>query len=244
MLGVRARWHAGGRESAERAFFSFRSVILQAIQTQKRGKIIQGGIEADSAAIICTSLGTAINIGRNAFRFAFCTAKKSRDERMWLRGVIVPAGEIDKLRVEQPLEDFEQILISDYSPSLLEAISAEKSGFKGMRLLVGGGITNSMLLKTHRLKIFDKSICPMIRLRSPSYPSRLKEGYRDILWMASETETQWDEMKSHMQNRLRWAASNADELMHAAITHVVFNRCGIFLGAIKNQLATVNDTHA
>src|SRR5258705_1140032 len=136
MLGVRARWNAEGRAGAVRAFSQFRSVITEAIQTRKRGTILRGGIESDSAAIICPSLRVAVDIGRRAFRIAFGRARSPNDERLWLRGVIVAGNDEEQFRREQPLaQGLEQVRVAEYSPSLLEAISAEKAGFKGMRLL-------------------------------------------------------------------------------------------------------------
>src|SRR5216683_5687545 len=164
MLGVRARWHVGGRESVERAFSRFRSIIIEAIQTRDRGKVLHGGIEADSAAIICSSAKAAVDIGRNAFRIAFRSARSPNDERLWLRGVIVPANEADPLKTERPLaSDLDQIKVAEYSTSLLEAISAEKSGVKGMRLLIGGGLSKKEIQKAYGLTIHGEYFCPIIR---------------------------------------------------------------------------------
>src|SRR3712207_1524531 len=92
MLGVRARWHIGGRQSAEQAFSAFRSVIIRALQTVAGAEIIQGGVEADSAAIEFTSIRSAIHVGKHAFRIAFSEARAPEDERLWLRGVIISAN--------------------------------------------------------------------------------------------------------------------------------------------------------
>ena len=223
MLGVRARWHLGGRESVEKAFSRFHSIIIEAIQTRDRGKVLHGGIEADSAAIICSSAKTAVYIGRNAFRIAFRSARSPNDERLWLRGVIVPANEADPLKTERPLaSDLDQIKVAEYSTSLLEAISAEKSGVKGMRLLIGGGLSKKEIQRAYGLNIHGAYFCPIRRPQTLSYPSRLK-GYRDILWMASAKEDKWKEMQRTMSYRLKWSAANADEFIHAAVTQVLFN---------------------
>jgi len=182
MLGVRARWHIGGRQSAEHAFSAFRSVIVRAVQTIAGGEIVQGGIESDSAAIEFTSVRSAIKVGQNAFRIAFSEARNPEDERLWLRGVIVPASNNEPLRSEKSLTPYlEQIKDSTYSPLLLEAIAAEKAGFKGMRLLVGGGISKHTARKAHLIDFHGKRVSPIIRITAPPYPGRLKEGYRDVL---------------------------------------------------------------
>jgi hypothetical protein len=230
MLGVRARWHIGGRESAERAFSRFRSIIIEAIQTRNRGRILHGGIEADSAAIVCSSAKTAVDIGRNAFRIAFRSARSPNDERLWLRGVIVPGDEADPLRTERPLAaDLEQIKVAEYSTSLLEAISAEKSGIKGMRLLIGGGLSRKEIRSAYGLPIHGEYFCPILRPQTLSYPGRLKGRYSDILWMASAREDKWKDMQRTMFYRLKWSAASAEELIHAAATQVMFNHWeGVF----------------
>jgi len=241
MLGVRARWHAGGRESAERAFSGFRSVICEAIRAEG-GLVSRGAIEADSAAMICPSLKSAVRIGGKAFHIAFRGAKILSDERLWLRGVIIPFNDNEQLRTEKPLaEDLAQIKVSGYSPSLLEAISAEKAGFKGMRLLIGGGISYSQSHRAYKLMIEGRRITPILRLHTPAFTGRLKDAYRDILWMASSSKDTREELQQHMFNRLRWAASNEDELIHAAITQVVFNHCEAFLAS---QMATMKNNES
>jgi hypothetical protein len=245
MLGVKARWHTGGRESAEKAFSDFRSIIRDAIEREGVHKIVNGAIESDSAALICNSVKSAILIGRSAFQIAFCRSWDSNDERIWLRGVIVAANASDNLRTDQPLaSNLPQVKVSEYSPSLLDAIASEKSGFKGMRLLIGGGITGHAIRREYRIKVNDREICPAVRLQSPPYPERLKDGYRDVLWMASELEHQQEELLMHMQNRFRWSASNAEEFAHAAVTQILFHRCSLFFASIRRRAEGLNTANA
>ena len=133
----------------------FRSIITQAI-TSKRGSVSHGAIEADSAALVCPSLRNAVAVGRKAFHIAFLGAIQQSDERFWLRGVIIPIEGDASLRMEEPLEDnLKQVRVSKYSEPLLDAISAEKSGFKGMRLLIGGGFLLVRSNAPHPLKLAE-----------------------------------------------------------------------------------------
>ena len=67
LLGVKAKWHTGGRPAAEKAFAAFESIIRDAVTHDLHDQVIAGLIETDSAAFVCPSLRCAVNIGRNAY---------------------------------------------------------------------------------------------------------------------------------------------------------------------------------
>jgi hypothetical protein len=51
--------------------------------------------------------------------------------------------------------------------------------------------------------------------------------------MASNSEAKWKALQLAMSNRLVWAASNADEFVHAAVTQVAFNHCKSFYDGFR-----------
>ena len=238
MLGVKSRWHSGGLQAAESAFSVFRDVMIEAMAVVDPKKIVMGSIECDSCAIVCENLGVALDISRRAFRSVFLVAPQPEATRIWLRGAIVKHSGNFLRRTKPLISQIDQISVHEYSRSLLQAIAVEKAGFKGMRIVVAGGA--GLGEKTRRRlgslyhREYNKHFAPFRRLSLP-YPGRLKKGCSDYLWMASETEEEWDAIKTIMVRRLRWSASDPDEFAQAAATQVAFHACGALLTFVKDS---------
>jgi hypothetical protein len=240
MMGVRYRWRTEGRTGAQHAFDIFSHLIRKTLAEQTRDSVVAGGVESDSAALICSDLGAASKIARELFCSAFLIARTPSAPRIWLRGVIVHAGEEVNLRWDEPLAQGQpQVTMSKYSSPLLDAIAIEKCGFKGMRVLLTGGpeLGEKTRFRQVNLRLGEgtKRFCPFRRIQGLGYPGRLPNGYADFLWMACESEEEWAKMKATMVQRLKWAAGNQDEVAHAAATQVVFHHCGAFLQSVKQS---------
>jgi hypothetical protein len=223
LLGVRARWKSGGRIEAEAAFDQFRTSVSHGIGQVDASRVKKGVIESDSAFFICDSLQTALQIGQGTYLHAFCLP--AHECRMWIRGVIMPGPDGTELVTSSHLKKtLPQVEVIKYQSQVLDVIAAEKSGFRGMRLLVGGGkgVGYNVRKRLTPLRIGDRQLRPFLKIKTPVYPEPLTD-YHDFLWMATENDKGNDDIATHMFHRLRWAASNPEELAHAAVTQVVFN---------------------
>lgn len=221
------------------AFQRFRQMIEESIAQQKGKHLLHGEIESDAAALLFDSARSSIKAGREIFRNAF-TNYSSIEERMWLRGAIISWGdhEVMPFRESEILDCKEgKLLNNTYTHSLLRAISVEKSGFKGMRLVIEKYPSRKMISRQSRfIKIHEVVVPIAMRLGSSAYPAAI-DNYMDILWMASETEDEWEEYKITMNGRLVSSARNAEEFIHAAATQVVFSECGGFANSVYNTKA-------
>lgn len=240
MMGVRYRWRTEGRTGVQDAFEVFNQLIRKALGKETRDSVVAGGVESDSAALICLDIGAASKIAKEVFCSAFLSARKPSDPRIWLRGVIVPAGEKVDLRWDEQLaQNHPEVMVAKYSSPLLDAIAVEKCGFKGMRVIVTGGreLGHRTRLRQVNLRLGESSkrFCPFRRIEGLGYPGRLPNGYTDFLWMACESEEEWARMKGTMVQRLKWSAENGDELIHAAATQAVFHHCGAFVRSVQGS---------
>lgn len=241
LLGVKARWLRGGREAAEATFSAFREQVLLSLSAIEPSRILSGGVESDSAALVCDKQSTAIGIARELFLNTFRTSGKRRFDRLWLRGVILPFAAQNDLRTESLLPaPFGHVSVFDYSQELLESIAVEKAGFRGMRLLVANSCIDNAVRARFKLPIGTKAFIPFRQLNHSPYPQRLKRDYQDYLWMVSSDSDQWDTAKRMMALRLRQAAGNEQEFLHAAATQLVFHECAAIVGSLRDR--TPNDT--
>ena len=178
MMGVRYRWLTEGRKGVQHAFKVFSQLIRKALAEQTRDSVVAGGVESDPAALICTDLSTASKIAKGVFWSAFLSARTPSDPRIWLRGVIVPAGEDVDLRWNEPLTHGQpEVMVAKYSSSLLDAIAVEKCGFKGMRVLLTGGpeLGEKTRFRQVNLRLGEgsKRFCPFRRIQGLGYPGSL-----------------------------------------------------------------------
>ena len=223
LLGARAVWKIGGRIAAEDAFDKFRISVEKGIGLVDTKSVKNGVIESDSVFLICDSLSTALKIGQATYLHAFCMP--ANECRMWIRGVIMPVAYTAKLvKTSRLKKTIPQVKVNKYQSQVLDVIAAEKSGFKGMRILVGGGIGvgHNARAKLSPLIIGNTKLRPFLKIKKPIYPEPLA-GFIDYLWMAAENDKENDDISEYMFHRIRWAASNPEELAHAAVTQVVFN---------------------
>lgn len=117
---------------------------------------------------------------------------------------------------------FGRLSTHGYSSPLLDAISVERSGFKGMRILVADPLITEPLRTAARIPIGGRYLIPLKRLDHSDYRV---QGFQDWLWMLVPDEEAWSRTLRQMAARLRWAAKDSDEFVQAAATQVVFHEC-------------------
>ncbi len=233
LLGARKRWQAGGVDESMRTFFTFKTLVKRAVRTLPSGEVLEGGIENDSAMLVCRSTTGAVRIARDLFLNAFRRPLNPTATRHWYRGCVVPHVHQSPLRIGDSLgQGLENVAAFRYSPAAVEALSVEKSGYKGMRLLVSNTLVTQELQDATRIPVGDLALVPFRRLVYSHYPSRIQGDFADFLWMATPDEDEWFSLGLQMTSRLRYAAKDDDEFLQAAATYLVFAECA----AIRRSL--------
>jgi hypothetical protein len=233
VLGVRSKWLSGGQPAAEAAFQEFRTLIAASMKGTVSDSLVRGVVESDSAALTFSSLLPALDAAKALYSAAF----RRKRGRVWLRGCIVSLDGHDALRTSTTFSGkLDKIELNLYSKPLLEAIAVEKSGFKGMRLLVESSLINAEVRATVKQPIGHLNFIPLCKLKAMHYPKRIDRLFVDYLWMASIDRDEFDDMRSIMAVRLRGAAGDPEEFSQAAATQVVFHECGAILGSLGGKV--------
>lgn len=229
LLGARARWRSGGIEGSRDAFNRFTKLMIHAARPDMTA-VIDGAIETDSCALLCETPHVALRIAGRAFNRAFDMEAQRTGFRLWLRGAVVPS-EAPSLRTERAAGgSAKQLSIFVYSHELLDAVSVEKSGFKGMRLLVRDSLVTEGLKNDFALSFGHLNMHTLRRLRHSAYSSN-GDGLHDYLWPAASDPDVWREKQMTMSRRLRDSNSDPEEFAQAAATQVVFHEVAALLAA-------------
>lgn len=233
VLGVKSKWLSGGQPAAERAFKEFRNFIAASINGAVSDSLVRGVVESDSAALTFSGLIPALDAAKTLYSVAF---RRTRG-RVWLRGCIVGIDGQDSPKTSTTFSGkLEKIELNLYSKPLLEAIAVEKSGFKGMRLLVERSLIDVQVRAAVKQPIGHLNFIPLCKLKAMRYPKRIDGQFVDYLWMGSVNRDEFDEMRSIMALRLRGAASDPEEFTQAAATQVVFHECGAILSSLGGKV--------
>ncbi len=225
LLGTRSRWHRTGRSGAEATFRDFEA-LLRGVLHDHPARVTRGGVETDAAALICPSTEDAIFVGSEIYRRAFLSPRRVEDDRLWVRGAITEIQADVVLRQERSLEPaLDHVRVYDYAGPLLDGISIERAGFKGMRLVIVGTLVTEPVRRRYAVPVGELSLIPFRRLDHSGYPGRLIAGFQDVLWMATPNEELRTALMRRMADRLRWSAGDQEEFLQAAATQVVFNEC-------------------
>lgn len=236
MLGARQLWQAGGVDASRRAFDRFTSMVVASARTEPPSSVIDGGVETDAAMLVCQSTEVALRIAQRLFLHAFGLGKRPGDVRLWLRGSLVPHDGAANLRSEASLSPpLEAVRVFPYSGSALDAISIEKSGFRGMRLLLREEAIDSQLRESLRIPFGRFSFIPLRRLHHSGYPRIVQGGLVDYLWMATGDENAWHERSLQMTRRLRHSGQDQGEFAQAAATQVVFHECAAICQSVRSR---------
>lgn len=234
LLGVRARWHAGGRASAEAAFERLETLVGDALARLAPKTLRDGAIETDSAALVFNSAEEALGFIRDLFSEAFAAPSRARDERIWIRGTVTSIQNRGHgLRRSAPLAGQARVRVNRLDAGLLDAIAVEKSGFKGMRIVVEEKLLTPAVRERFAVKAGSRQLVPFKSLTNSVYPHRIASVYEDFLWMARSEEPEWRRLKRSMSDRLRWSAQDSEEFVQAASTQVVFNETAAIFRSLE-----------
>mgnify|MGYP001571980163 CR=1 FL=1 len=239
LLGTRKKWERGGRAAVQAAFSRFEDLVTRGLAEAGSEGVLDGGIEADSAACLCADEPLALRLSRAVLTATFLAQDPSEEpNRLWIRGAIVRVLEVGPLRTPAPMRPpVERLSVHRYSAPFLDAISLERSGFKGMRVLIDEALVDDVLRAAVRIPVGERYLIPIRRLDHSEYRAT---SCQDWLWMLTEDEAMWSRYMQQMATRLRWAAKDPDEFLHAAATQVVFNECE----AIRSSLRPLGPTSA
>jgi hypothetical protein len=232
LLGVKAKWLKGGREAAEAAFKEFRNIVASSICKCEQKDLVHGLVESDSVALTYSNVQSALEVAQKMYLGAF----EKTNRRIWLRGCIVRRDGEDELRSATCFAGtLSKVQLMLYSKPLLEAISVEKAGYKGMRLLVSRGVITPALKAAVKQPMGHLNFIPLTKLRNSTYPKKLEETFVDYLWMGTSNRECFDELNKIMAVRLRTAANDSEEFVQAAATQVVFHECAAILSSVGGK---------
>jgi hypothetical protein len=235
-LGTKAKWLSGGKEAASKSFQQFIQMAASSMKSTDPNEIETGAIETDSFVLVVKSIDTALEISKEFYRRAF---ELTDDGRVWLRGAIIPIEKKDEeeLRRQTHLRaPLEKIKLFLYNEDLLEAIQIEKSGFRGMRLVVHKSLVSTETRRKWRIPIETSNFIPFAKLKSSRYPDRIDGNFVDFLWMACPESRDNSTLENLMSLRLRLAAQSTEEFLQAAATQVVFHECKAIMGSISKKI--------
>lgn len=213
-LGMKARWASGSIESISDAYACFERRVRRVLASSPPAGGIGGGIQSDAAAFVFGDAIDAVRFGAALFRATFEEA--SEQDRLWLRGVIVPTdtspGEL--IRVSS-LDHLGALQVRHFSDSMLQAINVEQR-FKGPRLLVADAIVTQDVQDALAIPLGDLHVIPLRQLDYAPPPDREVAGpWWDVLYLTPDsiTEATIAEVDKAVGRRIRWAAqwAPADE---------------------------------
>lgn len=233
MLGVKSRWLKQGREGAEAAFVRLGDLAAIALAGEKPESVFSAFAESDAFCADVADLDTALRIAEQIYRTAFEKDIKDSHKRYWIRGVVVPSDGKPLRTSKATLKHLPDFHRHSYSSALLDAVNFEKSGFRGMRLLVSHDLLDLATRKRHTVSVDGLRIAKLTNLTHSPYPNRTKDGFDDYLWFAPRTREQWLNYDSLMASRLRYAAVDSDEFIQAAATQLLFHEVRAILNTLK-----------
>lgn len=233
VLGTRARIKRG-QERLRRGVEALDEVLRQSLLTDGHGRELRGGlVESDAAALQFSRPAPALEFGIALFRRAF-DHQLDDGSPMWVRGVIVPSSA--KLRTPERFSPFiPDVERFTLSKGLIRAISTEKAGYHGMRLLVAHSLLAG-LKERFAIRLGDSSASRFRQLDRVA-DSRELNDFREVLWMWTDQPFEWDKRRAEMDRRLLRAGRNTEEFVQAAATELVFKRCEQLWAQLRRRRA-------
>ena len=227
LLGVQKMWVENGAPAVKSRIEEFNNFILDQLNWLP-GALHRDGdyrviLSGDSASIVCQDFDQAIGIGVHFFTSAFFA--KNVSKALWLRGAIERWHNQYLTFNNSPIKAKGIDIGTQYvnEDDYLRVLALEKSGFKGMRLVVDRGILPNFGMH-HRVewKDFVKPLYVVTNLKGLTYPRG--DGYMDVLWMAAHDAEKFEMLKGIMAQRFKYSTSDPDEFTQASWTRAAFDQ--------------------
>ena len=236
VLGVQKMWKSGGAEAVRDRIDEFHRFVStqltylpDSVHRDAEYSVIVSG---DSVAIMCQDVQQAAEIGIHLFGQAFYATAGARFP-FWLRGAISKWSNQGSPINTTPVfskgvrvgsaESMEQ----DY----LKVLALEKSGYKGMRLIVEKELSREASATCQASWNDFKRPLPLIAsLKGMSYPEGTE--YCDVLWMAAH-ELSYGHFKGIMTERYMTSFRDTDEMVQAGWTRAIFDLVDSFVWSCR-----------
>lgn len=238
LLGMKARYQTGGVRSAKQGYRLLGELVASGLAALPEARPVSGGVQSDAAALQFASAADAVTVGKTILQE--CLRRSARNRRVWMRGVIMRGGGPDaELTSEVPLDGCpDGIFERHFSDTLLRAVNAEQSGFRGQRLLIEGELVTPRLVESLGVSIGDGTLAPAHRLVYSVYPTGM-EDFVDVLWPVSDDISAWPGTYRRLVDRLRWSARGGEhEISQSAATHLLFTEIDSIIHALGGPSAT------
>jgi len=222
MLGVRSAWKRG-RAGVIRRLRAFEDLVLGAARKTENPPD-RGVVETDAAVLFFGRTMDALAFSVALYQAAFFTGSEEGDERIWLRGVLAPSPGRKTVFRDEVATGIKGLTKFRYADAVFAAINAEKSGFKGMRLLISAVLAADPEAGNYTEKVGGRDIPRIARLKYSGYPEDvLPFKCADVLWCLGTDAREEARLTDRMQKRLRWSKPDAEEFLQAAATQVLFH---------------------
>lgn len=240
LLGVQNMWEVGGAIAVKNRIDDFNRLIKRKLNELPPDLHRDGEctflLEGDSVSVLCQDFTQAIGIGIFVFNQVFF---EKQVKPFWLRGSISRWHNQNQLLNTRPLSARTELktialgtqyLIED---DYLFALGLEKSGFKGMRLIIDKKFLKDSGREYQRHWTgFKTDLRYVTRLTEPKlYPQA--GSYADILWM-TENEEQFKKLEDILEQRFRHSVADSDEFTQASWTRVIFDQVNSLVHMCRN----------
>jgi hypothetical protein len=227
LLGVQQLWSLGGAIAVGDRIHEFNDFVIRQLGFLP-GDIHRDGeytviLSGDSLTVTCQDFDQAVGLGTHLFKQAFYARSVSKP--LWLRGAISPWHNQYIPHNTRPIHAKGMQVGTEYvaEDDYLHVLALEKSGFRGMRLIVNRDfLVDYGSYHTRQWDGMHRPLHFVTRLREEHmYP--IGNNYADILWMADSAD-HYARLKGIMAQRFKRATADIGELNQAAWTRAVFDQ--------------------
>lgn len=234
VLGIKALWQQRGVDRVKRRYRFLDTIVTQSLEflsSKTRIGLIDGEIDSDSVALVFKRPADAVLAGIAIWLRAFeRNERANEDAKLYLRGVIVGTEPNAILRQPVRIKKF-SVRRTDYSNTLLDAIAIEKSGFKGMRLLIEESIfsdAEEQSVRSRRESVYQHQgrnveQWPItVDLGRNSYPG-VRRKFVDVAWPVG-SQKRMSSRTTRLEARRDGASK--EELAVIKASHRLFSQLG------------------
>jgi hypothetical protein len=236
LLGVQRMWMQGGAYAVKNRVEEFHEFVTEQLEWLSHDLHRDGEYTAilsgDSVAVTCQDFDQAIGIGIHLFSQAFYASDRTSSP-FWFRGAISRWSNQYLTVNTVPITAKGLQIGTRYvtEDQFLAALALEKSGYRGMRLIV-----DSSLLQDHgrchtrQWEGLRRELRIITPLKDCPYPDG--RDFADVLWMADRPD-RLDDLNGIMTKRFKRATRDPHEFVQASWTRVVFDQVNTLVWLCK-----------